>query len=235
MSAKVSTEKSNLAYIIEWLLDDALRAFNLIVRDTTSANDDIFLRDEVATALWARALFKLSTFTDYISTLAQQQNKKNKRDRERAIALFNLETDTIIPHCDLMNMPAISLLRKVRHELSHGAQDNGVAPFRRVIVKNGIAYVQCRRLEDNDSCDCKIFPCDRNTITVGAVCCKFAVTDARDAVIKEFEVWVKKYNIKLNSAVDRRRKQSAPPQNEKPNDTIPWWFEPCDQLWAFSL
>ena len=226
--------KSNLAYIINWLIADTHNAFSLIVRDATSTNTDILLRSEVATALWARALFKLSTFTDYITNLAKSNGRK---DRDRVIALFNLETSLVIPHCDIKKIPVIALLREIRHELSHGAQGNNVVPLIRMIVDNGVAYVQCCRLTSNELCNiCGVFKCDRSTIAANDdICCKVSISDVMNAVGDGLKTWSANYTIELEKAVDTRRKLLALPTEKKPNNSIPWWYEPCDELWAFSL
>lgn len=228
-----TNEKSNLAYIIEWLLSDTYEAFDLIVRDATSTNTDILLRSEVATALWARALFKLSTFTDYITNLADLRGK----DRGRVVTLFNLEASTVIPHCGLKEIPVNDLLRNIRHELSHGAEGNSVAPLRRMIVDNGVAYVQCRKLSGNESCNiCGVFTCDRSTITAGGdVCCKVSISNVMDAVTNGLKTWSEMHRIELEKAVEERRKLLIPSCDKKSNNTIPWWFEQCDELWAFRL
>jgi len=224
--------KSNLAYIIEWLINDALNAFDLIIQDATSINDDILLRSKIASALWASALLKLSKFRDYIVALGNP--KANKRDRNRAEALFNLESDTIIKDCGIDDVPVIKALRAIRHELSHGASGGlELQNFTRLVIINGIPFVHCYILDANTPCNCEIFVCDKST-EGSIVRCKVSVYDVRDAVINGIKTWYPAYKNEVESVVIKRW-ESLPPCSSKPSTTKPWWYEQCEELFAYSL
>jgi len=226
-------EKSNIEYIIEWLISDINSSFDLIMRDALSTNDDSRLRHEVATALWARALIKLSTFIDYIKSLAKA---KQTKDRIRVIKLFNLETHILIPHCEINEVQVLRLLKKLRDEVSHGTQANSVVPLRNIVIDKKVAYVQCRNISIGEDCNmCGVFKCDRSIASNDKIYCRIKLSDVIDAISIGMKSWSVSYKKELMKVVNERRKLASLPFEDKSNDSIPWWYEPSDELWAYRF
>ena len=229
-------EKSNLSYMLNWLISDIYNALNLIIRDANSQNDDLLLRYEVLTALWATALIKLSKFTDYVKSISDINITK---DRKRAIKYFNLEYNTAIPDCSIKEIPVIKLLRKTRNELSHGASGAlNIPSLKYIIVINGIAYVQCSTIDIDENCNkCNgVFKCNRDNINSRMVInCKISISDVITSLSNGINIWAEKYKMELEKAVFDRRNSHMSLIEKKPNSYIPWWYEPCDELFTYSL
>ena len=229
-------EKSNLSYMLNWLISDIYKALDLIIRDANSQNKDILLRYEVLTALWAAALIKLSKFTDYIEAIA---DVKITKDRKRAIKYFNLENSTVIPDCSIKEIPVIKLLRKARNELTHGASGAlNIQPLKYIVVIDEIAYVQCLTLDYNENCNkCgNILICNRDSKNHKiAINCKISISDVVSSLSTGINIWAKKYKTELEKAVLDRRNSHINHIEKKPNNYIPWWYEPQDELFAYSL
>jgi hypothetical protein len=227
-------EKSHLTYILNWLLGDIFKTLNLIVRVAKSMNDDLQLRREVATSLWSVALYKLSKFTDYIVCLS---NIKQTKDRKRCIKRFNLENNTVIPDCSIKKIHTINFLRKVRDEIIHGASgDLHIPPLKYVGIIDDIAYVHCRILKSNEDCNlCDGLKCIRDNEELDIIRCKVSINDIISSLTATLNIWAEQYKIELEKVVTERRNSHIRPTDKKPNDYIPWWFEPNDELFAYSL
>jgi hypothetical protein len=224
--------QSQLAEILNWVASDTIRAFDLILCCSSCATPDVPYY-EVTDALWERALYKLAKFTDYVGAT----ENTGRRDRKRAVWLFNLESDTVIPHCHLADKPVIKFLRGLRHEFSHGAQSNGVPSLRRISIMDGKPELNCLSLVNDEQCkyNCPlrqtchcVGPHDRRV-------CFVAVADVRTAIIEEMKSWASEYDSELSIAVNNRHGQQRSCNEAKPNPIIPWWYEKADDLFAFTL